>query len=83
MTLDIKYLPNNRKVIKPRRMKYVEHVMRNTYNTLVGKTEGKKSLGRPRHRWEDTIRMYLREICLEIVDWIYIWLRRGTSWGLL
>jgi hypothetical protein len=33
---------------------------RDAYNILVGKPEGKRSLGRPRHRWEDDSRMYLR-----------------------
>jgi hypothetical protein len=41
------------------------------YNTiLVGKREGKKALGRTRRRWEDNIRMYLRQIGWEGVDWI-------------
>jgi hypothetical protein len=35
---------------------------------LMGKSEGKRPLGRPRRRWEDGIRMYLREI----VDWIQL-----------
>jgi hypothetical protein len=35
--------------------------MRNAYNILVGKPEGKRSLERPRSRWEDSIRMYIRE----------------------
>jgi hypothetical protein len=35
--------------------------MRNAYNILVGKPEGKRSLGRLRHRWEDNIRMDRRE----------------------
>jgi hypothetical protein len=35
---------------------------RNVYNILVGKPEWKISLGRPRCGWEDSIRMYLREI---------------------
>jgi hypothetical protein len=34
------------------------------YKVLVGKPKGKKPLGRPRHRWEDGIRMDLREIGL-------------------
>jgi len=34
----------------------------NAYNTLTGNPEGKKQFGRPRRRWEDNIRMYLREI---------------------
>jgi hypothetical protein len=36
--------------------------MRNAFDVLVGKHEGKKPLGRPRRRWEDNIRMDLREI---------------------
>jgi hypothetical protein len=32
------------------------------YRILVGKPEGKRSLGRPRHRWEDNIKMYLQEL---------------------
>jgi hypothetical protein len=36
--------------------------MRNLYNILVGKPEGKRPLGRLRHRWEDNIRMDHREI---------------------
>jgi hypothetical protein len=35
--------------------------MRNAHNILVGRPEGKRLLGRPRHRWEDNIRMDLRE----------------------
>jgi hypothetical protein len=35
---------------------------RNTYRGLVGKQEGKRPLGRPRYRWEDYIKMNLREI---------------------
>jgi hypothetical protein len=43
---------------------------RNVYKVLVGKPEGKRPLGRPRRRWEDGIRMDLREIGLGDVDWI-------------
>jgi hypothetical protein len=43
---------------------------RKVYKVLVGKPEGKTPLGRPRRRWEDGIRMDLREICLGDVDWI-------------
>jgi hypothetical protein len=39
------------------------------YKVLVGRPEGKRPLGRPRHRWEDGIRMDLREIGLRGVDW--------------
>jgi hypothetical protein len=39
---------------------------------LFGRPEEKKSLGRPRRRWEDNIRMDLREIWWEIVDWMHM-----------
>jgi hypothetical protein len=55
---------------------------REVYKVLVGKPEGKRPLGRPRHRWEDGIRMDLREISLGV--WIgFDWLRTGTGGGLL
>jgi hypothetical protein len=40
------------------------------YMVLVGKPEGKRSLGRPRHRWEDNIRMDLQEIGVGCGNWI-------------
>jgi hypothetical protein len=43
---------------------------RKVYKVLVGKTEGKRPLERPRRRWEDGIRMYLGEIGLGGVVWI-------------
>jgi hypothetical protein len=43
---------------------------RKVYKVLVGKPEGKRPLGRPRHRWEDGIRMDLKDIGLGGVDWI-------------
>jgi hypothetical protein len=43
---------------------------RKLYKVLVGKPEGKRPLGRPRRRWEDEIRMDLRETGLVGVDWI-------------
>jgi hypothetical protein len=45
---------------------------RKVYKVLVGKPEGKTPLGRPRRRWEDGIRMDLREIGLGGVDWIQV-----------
>jgi hypothetical protein len=53
--------------IKSRRMMWAGHVAcmgegRNVYGVLVGKPEGKRPLGRPRRRWEDGIKMDLREI---------------------
>jgi hypothetical protein len=56
---------------------------RNVYRVLVGKPEGKRPLGRLRRRWEDGIKMDLREI-----DWGggwsgFSWLRIGIVGGLL
>jgi hypothetical protein len=53
--------------IKSKRMRWAGHAARmgqgrNVYRVLVGKPEGKRPLGRPRLRWEDLIRMDLREI---------------------
>ena len=43
---------------------------RGAYRVLVGKPEGKRPLGRPRHRWVDNIRMDLQEVGCGCVDWI-------------
>jgi hypothetical protein len=43
---------------------------RNAYRILVGKPEGKRPLGRPRRRWVDNIKMDLREIRGDGMDWI-------------
>jgi hypothetical protein len=43
---------------------------RNVYRLLVGKPEGKRSLGRPRHRWIYNIKMDLLEMGVSVVDWI-------------
>jgi hypothetical protein len=43
---------------------------RNVYSLLVRKPEGKRPLGRPRHRWIDNIKKDLLEIGLSVVDWI-------------
>jgi hypothetical protein len=52
------------------------------HRVLVRKPAGKRPLGRPRRRWEDGIRMDLREIGLGV--WIgFDWLRTGTGGGLL
>jgi hypothetical protein len=58
------YSPNILPVIKSRRMGWAGHVAslgegRGVYRVLVGKPEGRRPLGRPRHRWEDNIRMDL------------------------
>jgi hypothetical protein len=45
---------------------------RGVYRVLVGKPEGKRPLGRPRHRWEDDIKIYLQEVGCRVVDWIIL-----------
>jgi hypothetical protein len=60
-----------------RRMRLTGHVARmgeiwNAYNILVGKLEGKRPLGRPRRRWEDNVRVDLREIGWECMDWMHL-----------
>jgi len=62
--------PNIFRVIKSRRMRRKEHVacmgeMRGVYRVLVGKPEGKTTLGRPRHRWKDNIQMNLQAVGCE------------------
>jgi hypothetical protein len=61
--------------VKSRRMRWSGHVARmgeerKVYKVLVGNPEGKRPLGRPRRRWENGIRMDLREIGLGGVNWI-------------
>jgi hypothetical protein len=43
---------------------------RGVYRVLVGKPEGKRLLGRPKHRWEDNIKIGLHEVGFGIMDWI-------------
>jgi hypothetical protein len=46
--------------------------MRNVYEILVAKPEGKRPLGRPRSRWDDNIKMDLKELYWEGVVWIHL-----------
>ena len=43
---------------------------REVYRVLVGKSEGRRPLGRPRRRWADNIRMDLQEVGCVYMDWI-------------
>jgi hypothetical protein len=52
---------------------------RGTYKALVRKPEGRRPLERPRHRWENNIKMYLREIGWGGAYTGLIWLRIGTG----
>jgi len=56
-------------------MRWAEHVARMlenicVYVVLVGKPDGKRPIGRPRHRWEDNIKMDLQEMGCVGIDWI-------------
>jgi hypothetical protein len=72
---DLYSSPTIIRIIKSRRMRWVEHVARigkkrNAYRLLVGKPEGNRPLGRPRRRWVDNIKMDLGERGWGGVDWI-------------
>jgi hypothetical protein len=69
--------PNTITVIKSRRMRWAVHIahmgkMINAYSILIGNPEGKRPLGRPSRRWEDNIRMGVRERDCEGMDWIHL-----------
>jgi hypothetical protein len=69
--------PNIVRVIKSRRMRWAGHVARlwkgrGVYRFLIGKPESKRSLGRLRRRWEDNIKMDLREIGIDVANWIQL-----------
>jgi hypothetical protein len=46
--------------------------MRNAFKILVGKPEGKRPVGRLKHKWKDNIRTDLREVGWEDVDWLHL-----------
>jgi hypothetical protein len=77
--------PNIIRMMKLRRMRWAEHVIhrrekRYACRILVGKPEGKRPLGRPIRSWADNIKIDLRDK----MGWTgSIWLRTGTSGGLL
>jgi hypothetical protein len=67
--------PNIVRAIKARRLRWAGDVARmgegrGVYRVLVGKPEGKRPLGRPRRRWEDNIKLDLREIGFDGANWI-------------
>jgi hypothetical protein len=72
---DLYSSPNIVRVIKSVRMRWAGHVARmgegrGVYRVLVGRPEGKRPLGRPRRRWEDIIKMDLRETGIDGANWI-------------
>jgi hypothetical protein len=67
--------PNIVMVIKSRRMKWAGHMAsmgmgRGVYRVLIGRSEVKRPVGRPRRRWENNIKMDLREIVIDVANWI-------------
>jgi hypothetical protein len=69
--------PNIVRVIKSRRMRWAGHVARvgegrGVYRVLVGRPEGKRPLGRHRRRWEDNIKMDVRETGIDKANWIQL-----------
>jgi hypothetical protein len=69
--------PNIVTVIKSRRMRWTGHVARTgegkgVYSVLVRRPDGKRPLGRPRRKWEDNIKMYLRKIGIDGANWIHL-----------
>jgi hypothetical protein len=69
--------PNIVRVIKSRRMRWAGHVAhmgegRAVYRVLAGRPKGKRPLRRPRHRWEDNIKMDLSEMGIDGANWIRV-----------
>jgi hypothetical protein len=69
--------PNIVRAIKSWRMRWAGHVAlmgegRRVYRVLVGRPEGKRPLGRHRRRWEDNIKMDLKEIGINGANWIQL-----------
>jgi hypothetical protein len=55
---------------------------RGVYRVLFGRPEGQRPLGRPRRRWEDTIKLHLREIGIDGVNWIWL-VQNRVQWRAL
>ena len=82
------YIPNIVRVIKSRTMRWAGHVVRmgeerGVYRFLVGKPEGRRPLGRPRHRWVDNIMMDLQDVGCGYMDWIGLAQDRDRRWTLV
>jgi len=85
---DLYCSPNIVRVIKWRRMRWAGHVARmgeemEVYKVLVGKPEGRRPLGRPRHRWVYNIKMDLQEVGCGYNDWIRLAQDRDRFWTLV
>jgi hypothetical protein len=85
---DLYSSPNIIRVIKSRRMRWVGHVAcmgagRGAYRILVGRPEGRRPLGRPRHRWEDDTKMDLQKVGWGGMDWIDMAQDRDRWWAVV
>jgi hypothetical protein len=74
---DLYSSPNIVRMTKSRRMRLAGHVARTgegrgVHRGLVGRPEGKRSLRRPRRRWEDNIKLNRREIGIDGANWIQL-----------
>ena len=72
---DLYFSPIIVRLIKSRRMRWAGHIAcmgerKGLYRVLVGKPEGKRPIGRPRHRWDDNIKMDIQEVGCGVMDWI-------------
>jgi hypothetical protein len=68
-------LPSIIRILKSRRMRWAGHIARmgekrDAYDILVGKPEGNRPLGRPRRRWVDNIKIDLKVMGWDGMDWI-------------
>jgi hypothetical protein len=75
--LRLHFSPNIVRVIKARKLRWAGHVARmgegrGVYRVLIGRPKGKRPLERTRHRWEDNIKMDLREIEIDGANWIQL-----------
>jgi hypothetical protein len=76
------------RVIKSRRMRWAGHVARmgegrDSYRVLVGRPKRKRPLGRPKRKWEDNIKMDLREIGIDGANWIRLSQDRFQWWAFM
>jgi hypothetical protein len=83
---DLYSSPDIVRVKKSRRMRWVGHVVcvregRGIYWVLLGKPEGKRPMGRSRHRWEGNIKLDLQEVGCGVMHWIELAQDRDRWWA--
>ena len=85
---DLYSSPNIVRVVKSRRLRWAGHVARmeegrGVHKVLVVEPERKRTLGRPRRRWEDNIKMDLQEVRRGCGDWMELAQYRDSWWALV